>query len=425
MLRILLVLLFAGPLLALEPSEIIIIANKDMPDSVSLAKYYAAKREVPQENIFLTSLPSGEDIQRIDFDKKLVEPLRNEIEAKKDKIKAVLTVYGVPLRVGPRVLSKDEKLKVDELRLKLDDARKKLEKVEKDKDNKNAVDDLKKNVAGLDSLYRASSASESLACVDSELMCLLWKPYDLNRWQPNPLYWKAPREIKDRLPNTLMTCRIDGPTFEIAKRIVDDSIETEGKGLNGKVYFDARGIALNAKNQGDATGYGGYDESFREAARLLKSSGMDVVLDDKPQLFEPNSCNDAALYAGWYSHANFIDNCKYVKGAVAWHLASSEAVTLRNSKSKVWCPNLLQKGVAATLGPVAEPYTIGFPKPAEFFGFLTTGKYTLVETYSRTVYLTSWMTVLVGDPLYNPYKNNPVLKEELVEVSPKPSSGMK
>lgn len=85
MLRILLVLLFAGPLLALEPSEIIIIANKDMPDSVSLAKYYAAKRDVPQENIFLTSLPLGEDIQRIDFDKKLVEPLRDEIEAKKTR----------------------------------------------------------------------------------------------------------------------------------------------------------------------------------------------------------------------------------------------------------------------------------------------------------------------------------------------------
>jgi uncharacterized protein (TIGR03790 family) len=136
-------------------------------------------------------------------------------------------------------------------------------------------------------------------------------------------------------------------------------------------------------------------------------------------LFEPDSCKDAALYSGWYSHAKFIDCCEYVKGAVAWHLASSEAITLRNPASKVWCPNLLQKGIAATLGPVAEPYTIAFPKPAEFFGFLITGKYTLVETYSRTTYLTSWMTVLVGDPLYNPYKNSPMIKESLIEPSPK------
>ena len=250
-------------------------------------------------------------------------------------------------------------------------------------------------------------------------MCLWWQPYDLSRWQPNPLYWKAPQEIKNRFPSTLMTCRLDGPTAEIAMRLVDDAIEVESKGLKGKVYFDARGIGFNSKNPGDGSGYGGYDESFREAASLLKSAGMDVTLDDKGALFEPDSCKDAALYSGWYSHANFIDCCKYVKGAVAWHLASSEAITLRNPASKVWCPNLLQKGVAATLGPVAEPYTIAFPKPAEFFGFLITGKYTLVETYSRTTYLTSWMTVLVGDPLYNPYKNFPMINESLIEPSPK------
>ena len=72
----------------------------------------------------------------------------------------------------------------------------------------------------------------------------------------------------------------------------------------------------------------------------------------------------------------------------------------------------------ATLGPVSEPYTIGFPKPAEFFGFLVTGEYTLVECYSKTVLLTSWMTVLVGDPLYNPYRGQALLRVEQVQPSP-------
>ena len=100
------------------------------------------------------------------------------------------------------------------------------------------------------------------------------------------------------------------------------------------------------------------------------------------------------------------------------HHIDSEAVTLRHKDSKLWCKNLLENGVVATLGPVAEPYTIGFPKPAEFFGFLVTGKYTLVECYSKTVMLTSWMTVLVGDPLYNPYAKTPKLKSALVKPSP-------
>ena len=419
MFRFLILLISATPLFALEPQNIMIVANKDMPESISVAKHYASKRNVPDENIILLSLPKGEDILRVDFETKLAEPLREALKSKKDKIKVLLTVYGVPLRVGGKVLNAEDKVKADDIKKQLDNSRKELAVAEKDKTEKDKLDGLKKKVAEFNDQHRISIAVESLACVDSELMCLWWPAYELSRWQPNPLYWKAPKELNNRFPNTLMTCRLDGPTADIAKRLVDDAVEVEANGLKGKVYFDARGIGFNSKNPGDSSGYGGYDESFREAAALLKSAGMDVTLDDKGALFEPDSCKDAALYSGWYSHATFIDCCKYVKGAVAWHLASSEAITLRNPASKVWCPNLLQKGVAATLGPVADPYTIAFPKPAEFFGFLATGKYTLVETYSRTTYLTSWMTVLVGDPLYNPYKNSPMINESVIEPSPK------
>jgi uncharacterized protein (TIGR03790 family) len=160
---------------------------------------------------------------------------------------------------------------------------------------------------------------------------------------------------------------------------------------------------------------------MRDAAKLLEKAGMKVTLDNKNEVLPADSAKGVAIYCGWYSHANFVDCCDYVPGAIAWHLASSEAVTLRNKDSKLWCPNLLKKGVAATLGPVAEPYTIGFPKPAEFFGFLATGEYTLVESYSRSVLFCSWMTVLVGDPLYNPFKKNAKLK--VADVVPSPMGG--
>ncbi len=87
----------------------------------------------------------------------------------------------------------------------------------------------------------------------------------------------------------------------------------------------------------------------------------------------------------------------------------------RNSGARTFC----SKALCATLGPVGEPYTIGFPKPEEFFGFLATGKYTLVECYARTLNLTSWMCTLIGDPLYNPYKAAPKLKASQVHPSPK------
>ena len=420
-LALLLILLMPLSLRALEPKEIIIIANKDMKESLDVAEYYAKQRGVPKENIIAFSLPTGENIDRTDYDKKLAEPLRIALQDKKERIKCLLTVYGVPLRVGQQGPDAEQKEELAKLKTELADAEKTVADLKAATPNDAAKVTSAESVVTLLKRKRDRlQGSETQACVDSELMLLWWGEYSLHRWQANPFYWQVTAEQRAKAKQTLLTCRLDGPTPEIAKRLVDDAIAVEKEGLKGKVYMDARGIKINIKQPGETgTGYAGYDESFREAAALLKEAGMDVTLDDKQELFKPKSCPDAALYAGWYSHANFIDCCTFVKGAVAWHLASSEAVTLRNKDTKVWCPNLLKAGVAATIGPVAEPYTIGFPKPAEFFGLLATGKYPLVEVYARTLYFSSWMTVLIGDPLYTPFGKKPQVKEADIFSSPK------
>jgi uncharacterized protein (TIGR03790 family) len=413
-------LLLCAPAAALEPTDIVLVVNKDVKESQAVADYYIAKRKVPKENVVALSLPTVEDISRADYDAKLAGPLREALKGRKADVKCLLTVYGVPLRVGPKTLTAEQVAEAGTVRKALTAARTELADAEKEKAEAAKLTVLRNDVERLEARLRGLEGDQATAAVDSELMLLWWPTYPIDRWVMNPLYWQVSDEERKKRPQTLMTCRLDAPTVDIVKRIIDDSVAVEETGLKGKVYFDARGIKLNAKKPGESgTGYEGYDESYREAAALLTAAGLDVTLDDKNDLFADQSCPDAALYSGWYSHANFKDCCTFAKGAVAWHLASSEATTLRNAKSKVWCPNLLQKGVCATLGPVGEPYTIGFPKPAEFFGFLATGQYTLAEVHARTVILTSWMTVLVGDPLYNPFAKNPPLKEADVFSSPK------
>ena len=370
-----------------------------------MAKHYCEKRKVPAENVIALSLPIIEDISREDYDAKLAGPLREALKDKKDAAKVILCVYGVPLRVGPKSLSADVKEMMKKLDAEIEEAKKAGEK------SKGELANLKK---------KGIAEDRSTAAVDSELMLLWWPKYEVNRWVMNPLYWQVPEAERKKSERVLYTARLDGPTPEIAKRLVDDAVETEVKGLNGKAYFDARGFGFDIeKDAAKGTGYEGYDASFREAAALMTKAGLEVVLDDKPALFAEKSCPDAALYAGWYSHANFIASGTYTKGSVAWHLASSEAVTLRRKDTKVWCPQLLNAGVCATLGPVGEPYTIGFPKPSEFFGLLATGRYSLCEVHAKTTLLTSWMMTLVGDPLYTPFKSKPLLKEADVEASPK------
>jgi hypothetical protein len=65
---------------------------------------------------------------------------------------------------------------------------------------------------------------------------------------------------------------------------------------------------------------------------------------------------------------------------------------------------MLEKGAAATLGPVGEPYVESFPLPEVFFGLLTDGTLTLVECYTVSNPFWSWKMVLIGDPLYRPFK---------------------
>lgn len=421
-----LLLLLSTSAIALEPKEILVVANKDVKESLELAEYYMARRNVPRENLLTLSLPKTEDITRADYDTKLGGPLREALKDRKAETKCLLLMYGVPLRVGPRTLTAEENVEANKTRKTLAETRKELADLEKRKTEPTDLTRLRDKIRQLERQVAVLPGAESTAAVDSELMVLWWEKYPLERWVMNPLYWQVSEENRKNRPRTLLTCRLDAPTPAIVKRIIDDSLAVETEGLKGQAYFDARGIKFDPKKAGETgTGYEGYDESYREAATLLRAGGWKVTLDDKNELFAEKSCPEAALYSGWYSHANFKDCCTFTKGAVAWHLASSEAVTLRDAKSKVWCPNLLQKGVCATLGPVSEPYTVGFPKPAEFFGFLATGKYTLAEVHARTVLFASWMTVLVGDPLYKPFAKNPILQEADILSSPKGVKGIR
>ncbi len=250
---------------------------------------------------------------------------------------------------------------------------------------------------------------QTKAAVDSELTLILVGPYQIAQWLPNPFL-----SLYDRLPfvkglrnATVMVGRLDGPTPEIAQRLVDDALAVEQDGLNGIFYIDARGLP----DRSDADAYARFDARLRNLYQIIKNqTSIPVVLDDKPEVFGHGSCPQAALYCGWYSLGNYIDAFTWQRGAVAFHVASAECTTLHYHGSNVWCKRLLEKGVAATLGPVAEPYLHSFPAPDEFFPLLLSGKLSLLEVYFRTIPHLSWRQILVGDPLYNPFRDRPALK---------------
>lgn len=254
------------------------------------------------------------------------------------------------------------------------------------------------------------TVEESSAALDSELAAVLWPDCPKYRWQINPL-----RTYTGRLPyymtRTLMVSRLDGLDPKMVRRIIDDSTEIEKTGLTGPTVWDCRGLYPKTAT-GDSS-YALFDDLMRNTMSLFhEKTTLPTIFDDKPGILVPGQAKGVALYCGWYSVRMYIPSCKFTKGAVAVHVASYEMLSLHDPKEKGWCINLLKDGVAATIGAVAEPYLGSFPHPDEFWPLLATGKLTLAESYWKSTPMVSWQQTLLGDPLYNPFKNRPILKVE-------------
>ena len=389
---------------ALEPEGILVIANSDIAASVRTAQYYCAKRKVPAANIL--ALPLGtnlsDTITRADYEKQLAKPIRKKLSSRKfaGRIKCLLTTYGVPIKVGGRGPLKGQEDKLKQLKKLAEQEKNKIKQLEQsggaNTSTSGQMKDIKRKLAKLQSEIDPIVGKETGACVDSELSMVLFGNYELYRWQPN----KLNNSVPGLSFNTLMVSRLDGPGVQVAKRLVDKAISVEKTGLRGFAYIDSRGIAKDKKPYS----FGYFDQSLGDLAVFTRlRTAITVKLEQTEELFAPGACPQTAIYCGWYSLKKYVDAFDFVDGAIGYHISSWEAVDLRDPNSSQWCPAMLADGVTATLGPVAEPYLHSFPEPREFFLELFRGR-CLVEAYYHTKPFNSWQLVLIGDPLYRPFK---------------------
>ncbi len=386
---------------ALSPDEVVVVANSRAADSVKLAKYYMKIRAIPPEHLIKIRTTWKEDCDRKDYDKNIAAPIRKAITKLRTtkNIRCIVTMYGVPLKIRPPTLDFKDEERVANLRQQRQQLQQKLETAEGHEQN-----EFKERVKSIKQQVELLLQTNLRASVDSELALVLTEDYPLEDWLPNPFFLGfRKQELFLKRNEVLIVGRLDGPTADTVRRVIDDTVAVERTGLQGTAYFDARW--KKPENKTTESGYALYDAALHHAAEKLTVSGhLPVVLDDRVELFEEGSCPDAALYSGWYSLANYVDAFTWVPGSIGFHIASSESVTLKRENSRVWCKRMLEEGVAATIGPVYEPYVQAFPLPDLFFSKLTEGYLTLGEVYLISLPFLSWQMVLVGDPLYLPFK---------------------
>ncbi|HTY87344.1 MAG TPA: TIGR03790 family protein, partial [Candidatus Acidoferrum sp.] len=236
--------------------------------------------------------------------------------------------------------------------------------------------------------------------VDSELAWLPLSKNDLALSGPlgNWAYGATNTGWLNPTNGILLVARLDGPSAEVARGLVDKALEAERDGFWGRAYFDERDIS--------DPGYKLGDEWISAAAKISREIGLETTVDEKPATFPADfPMSQIAIYMGWY--ANDADGpfalprVEFMPGAFAYHLHSFSAATLR-STTQNWCGPLLAKGATCTMGCVYEPYLSFTPNVAAFLGRLANG-FTFGEAAWASQPALSWHTTVIGDPLYRPY----------------------
>lgn len=381
---------------AISVEEVMVIVNADVNESVEIGRYYCRKRGIDEDNILRLSLGCelAEMISREDYNSKVACVVREKLESEefKNRIRCLVTVYGLPLRVGGRGMIEQRK----------DDIKRYEKEIELKKDVLKALENLSENSKSrMEAEIRQINAKidyirgkNSDAALDSELSMVLFGDYELYMWAENTLY------VNSLAPDsrTMMVSRLDGPGVEVIKSMIDKAIVAEKQGLKGSACFDY-GYSQKGKGLFDV-----YDNSIREAAELVKlKTELEVIENTERGLFGAGECPDTVLYCGWYSVREYVDAFDFNVGAVGYHIASWEAQNLRDPEASNWCAAMLVDGITATLGAVSEPYLQSFPRPVDFFGQLIEGK-SLVEAFYLSKPFNSWQLILIGDPLYVPFK---------------------
>lgn len=365
-------------------AQVVVVYNLNLdPESRQVAEHYAARRGVPARQLVGLSLPRTETMSRAEFRERLQKPLVAALEERglarfpgpgaspntpglpAAQVRYLVLAYGVPVKITADTNLQErvpEKLAAP----------------------------LRRNEAAVDSELAALPRLEVGALLTGALANRFYGTTNVAALHPtNGLF---------------LVTRLDGPTPQVARDLVDRALAAETNGLFGRAYFDVRSLPTNSSYyKGDAW--------IRDAAETARRQGFETVLDEAPGTFPAwMPMPQIALYAGWYDRrvtGPFTRApVEFMPGAVAYHLHSFSARTVRSARAD-WVGPLLARGAAVTMGCVDEPYLDLTPNVGVFFAWLLTRRHNFAEAAYAAIPALSWQITVIGDPLYRPMAREP------------------
>ncbi|MCP5462490.1 MAG: TIGR03790 family protein [bacterium] len=336
-----------------DSERILVIVNQNSSDSIEIGEYYKTVRNIPDSHILYVDLPTTFKLSRSLYKSNLHTPVLQFITDNEltEIIHYIVLCKDIPVWVEFR-----------------------------------SVDTL------LADLYNE---------IQDEL-----PPQNTIASSPHTYFMSQKRFSSDN--GFVLTARLDGPTVSVIKSLIDNAVYAENHSNllnNGIMWIDNRNLTNDLYN-------GFYSQAERYIATSilpLKQMNLRYEHNTASALFADNTCMSTQYYYGWYSYWNFkeVFNGYLRPGSIAGHLDSASFYSVQNTGDNNWGIHMISRGATASYGSIAEPYTFAFPVGGIMYDRLLRG-FPLIESYWASANTLRWRMILIGDPLYNPYKTPPI-----------------
>ena len=361
-------------------SQVLVVANAASPVSLAIARYYAARRNVPAENVLALELPladpslvtqASESVTREVYEREMEAKVAEWLasDARGAAIRVIVTCQGIPLRV----VDESAHLPYQAQRA--------------------AAVDAELALLGTDQVGSAGFVASPNPYFASDEPFASWR-------EQHPL--EGPRYVVGRLAG--YPTPLDPATgVPVDVKALIDAAQAEGPEGVFVVDEDPRQIYLGRGSANPVL--------LAPAAAALEALGLRVQHDVAPERVA--DVERIAGYTGWGSNdgaagpSPYYGNLngrlipgRFVARAIAVDMVSTNARSFSQPPAygQSLVADLVHLGAAGVAGHTDEPTLAAVARPALLLGAYARGV-PAGEAYLRSVPYVGWMNAWIGDPL--------------------------
>ncbi len=334
---------------SLGPERVLLVVNRNSPESGAIATYYAARRKIPDRQVCLIAAPAAEVIGRDEYERAVEAPVRRCLQERhlEEQIFYLVTTLGVPLHIrGPR------------------------------------------------------SRDSTGASVDSELALLYARMkkmrVDIAGPQANPMFRQTDTPFTHRAFPIFLVTRLAAYDVATVKGMIDRGLAARNRGF---VYLDM-------KEGSDVPG-----EAWLRDAHIFLPPGRSLLEQTSEVWYgRRNVIGYASWGSNDHNRKRRALGFQWMPGAIATEFVSSNGRTFRRPPAgwdftqnfagspQSLTADLIAEGATGASGHTAEPYLAYTPRPELLFPAYLGGR-NLAESYYIAIPAIGWMNIVVGDPL--------------------------